>query len=159
MFNPKVSIAAQLNIETNEKRSMERQNNLSPEVQNIFNEIQAFTAYIEGATLDDITSKFGIKSSTLKYKMKKLKDHGIEGFLDLRDDNGSNQEKKITQEIGQRIQELKISNPHLGSREISVKLYEQDKLSICHTVINEYLNDVNLNNYIGSKFRDSVFFP
>ena len=159
MFNPKVSIAAQLNIETNEKCSMERQNNLSPEVQNIFNGIQAFTAYIEGATLDDITSKFGIKSSTLKYKMKKLKDHGIEGFLDLRDDNGSNQEKKITQEIGQRIQELKISNPHCGSREISAKLYEQDKLSICHTVINEYLNNVNLTNYIGSKFQDSVFSP
>lgn len=159
MFAPKVSIAEQLNMDTNQKRSMERKINLAPKVQDIFNEMQAFTAYIEGAALDDITNKFGIKQSTLKYKMKKLKDYGLEGFLDLRDDNGTTQEKKITQEVGQRIQELKMSNPALGSREIAAKLYEQNALFISHTLVNEYLNDVNLSNYTGSEFWDSIFSP
>jgi transposase len=159
MFTPKASVAAQLQLKINTRRSNERQDILPEQEQRILDEIQACIAYMEGASLEDITEKFGIKPSTFKYKVQKLKAYGMKGLLDQRDTNGSYQDKKITQEIGQRIQELKINNPALSSRDIAEILYNQDKTKVSHTIVNEYLNEVGLSSYTGSPFRDGLSPP
>lgn len=158
-YRPRASVASQLNMQVSKKRSIERQDGIDESSRKTLDEIQAFIAYIEGAPIDDIEENFGIKPATLKYKIKKIKERGIEGLIDGREANGSYQTKKITSEIGQRIQELKIRHPSLSSREIAERLHKQDGLEVSHTIVNEYLSDVNLNDYTGSQFRDSVFPP
>lgn len=119
MYKPKVSVTAQLQLKVNDRRSEERQDILPKGEQKTLDIILAYIAYMEGASLEDISETFGIKPSTFKYKIQNLKAHGIKGFLDQRSTNGSYQEKKITQEVGQRIQELKINDPVLSSRDIA----------------------------------------
>lgn len=159
MFIPKASIASQLNIKTDEKRSREREDIVPEDEKKTIGEILAFLAYMEGASVEDIAEEFGIKLSTLKYKFKKLKDYGIKGLLDQRDSNGSYQEKKITRAIGQRIQELKIKDSSMSSREIAEALNKQDGVEVSHTIVNEYLHEVGLHDYTGTPFRESLFSP
>lgn len=159
MFIGNTRIALQLNIKTDEKRSKEREDIIPEEEKKTITEVLAFLAYMEGASMEDIAGEFGIKLSTLKYKIKKLKDYGVKGLLDQRDSNGSYQEKKITQAIGQRIQELKIKDPSMSSREISAALNSQDGVEVSHTIVNVYLHEVELKDYTGSAFRESLFSP
>lgn len=158
-YIPKASVAEQLNIKTSEKRALDRLEDIGEEEITILNEMQAFIAYLEGGTVEEISKQFGMNMDTFKYKLKKMKAHGIEGLLDLRNTNGSNQEKKITREIGIRIMELKIKNPTLSSMGIATKLYEQDKTEVSHTIVNEYLHDIGLDGYRGSPYRNEVFSP
>lgn len=159
MFIPNTSIASQLNIKTDEKRSREREDIIPEDEKKVIVEVMAFLAYMEGASMEDIAEEFGIKLSTLKYKIKKLKDYGVKGLLDQRDSNGSYQEKKITQAIGQRIQELKIKDPSMSSRTIAEALNRQDNVEVSHTIVNEFLHEVGLRDYTGSPFREGLFFP
>jgi hypothetical protein len=148
---PKVSVAEQLNIKTSEKRALDRLKDIGEEGFSILNEMQAFIAYLEGGTVEEISKQFGMNMDTFKYKLKKIKAHG--------NTNGSNQEKKITREIGIRIMELKIKEPTLSSMGIATKLYEQDKTEVSHTIVNEYLHDIGLDGYRGSPYRNEVFSP
>lgn len=77
MFIPNTSIASQLNIKTDEKRSREREDIIPEDEKKVIVEVMAFLAYMEGASMEDIAEEFGIKLSTLKYKIKKLKDYGV----------------------------------------------------------------------------------
>lgn len=158
-YLPKASIVKQLNIKCDTKRSAERQELLTQEDQKVLHELQAFIAYIEGASLPAISEEFDIKYEILKYKIKKLKSCGIKGLLDQRESNGSYQEKKITPDIGQRILEIKIQKPSLSSREIAEASSKQDKTQVSHVIVNEYINQLGLQDYSGSPFRDSLFPP
>ena len=158
-YTPRASIADQLKFNKSIKRSITRQDTLKKEDVDILDELQAFTAYLEGSPVEEISEEFHINIDTLEYNIRKIKKHGIAGIIDRRESNGSYQDKKITNEIGQRILELRISNPLLSTRNISEKLREQDNLEISHTLINEYINEIGLNNYRGSPFRETLFPP
>ena len=158
-YNPRASVADQLKFSKSAKRSNDRQNILKKEDVEILDELQAFIAYVEGSPIEEISQEFNMNVDTFEYNVRKIKKYGIAGVLDRRDSNGSYQEKKITNEIGQRILELTISNPSLSTRNISDKLQEQDNLEISHTLVNEYLNGIGFNNYVGTPFRDALFPP
>lgn len=158
-YTPKASVAEQLMIKTSEKRAEERLNNVNSTEMKVLDEMQAFIAYLEGGSVEEISDHFNINVDTFKYKIKKLKVHGIKGFMDLRDTNGSYQEKSINREIGQRIVEIKVAEPALGLMGISKKLFDQDRTQISHTTINEYLHEIGLNDYCPSPYMPKDFSP
>jgi len=147
-----VEICTQLNIKVNKKYAKQRQKIISKNEMKIILDLFAFIAYVEGGDINQISQVFNIKYSTLKYKISKIRKHGIKGLLDMRYKNGFNQKNKITDDLSQRILELKILQTNISSREISKILYNQDKTKISHTLINIYLNKVGLKNYKGSDF-------
>jgi transposase len=158
-YIPKASVAEQLTIKTSKKRAEERLSNVDSNEMKVLDEMQAFVAYLEGGAVEEISEHFKINVDTFKYKIKKLKAHGIKGFMDLRDTNGSYQEKSINREIGQRIIEIKVAEPTLGLMGISKKLFEQDRTQISHTTINEYLHEIGLNDYRPSPYMPKDFSP
>jgi transposase len=158
-YIPKASVAEQLTIKTSKKRAEERLSNVEPNEMKVLDEMQAFIAYLEGGSVEEISEHFEINVDTFKYKLKKLKACGIKGFMDLRDTNGSYQEKSINKEIGQRIIEIKIAEPTLGLMGISKKLFEQDRTQISHTTINEFLHEIGLNDYCPSPYMPKDFSP
>src|SRR3989337_1621323 len=98
-YIPKVSVAEHLTIKTSEKRAEATLSNVDSNEMKVLDEMQAFIAYLEGGSVEEISEHFKINVDTFKYKIKKLKAHGIKGFIDLRDTNGSYQEKIINIEL------------------------------------------------------------
>ena len=70
MFIPNTSIASQLNIKTDEKRSRQTEDIIPEDEKKVIIEVMAFLAYMEGASAEDIAEEFGIKLSTLKYLIR-----------------------------------------------------------------------------------------
>ena len=155
-YTAKINILEQFNIRKDEKRASERIDATDDVELKILDEVLAFKAYLEGGYVEDISACFDLNIETLKYKIKKAKALGIKGILDSRETNGGNRCKKITKEMGQRIIELKITEPSLTLLGISKKLYEQDKTELSHTIINDYLHEIGLDGYIGSQFRSGL---
>ena len=152
-----VEICTQLNIKVNKKYAKQRQKIISKNEMKIILDLFAFIAYVEGGDINQISQVFNIKYSTLKYKISKIRKHGIKGLLDKRNLNGLNQQSKITDELSQRIIEIKFFMPNISSREISKILYEQNKTKVSHTLVNEYLKKIGLQDYKGSSFRTLYF--
>jgi transposase len=155
----KATISKQLGIKTSKKRSQERMNILGDADINILRDIQALTAYIEGGTVEEISEQFDVDVNTFKSRMKKLNIHGVRSIFDLRENNGQNQEKIITKAVAQRIIELKIKEPQIGTRTISSILKKQDGTRVSHVTIDDFLKKVQLNDYEPSEFVTRSFSP
>jgi predicted transcriptional regulator len=76
-YIPKASVAEQLTIKTSKKRAEERLSNVEPNEMKVLDEMQAFIAYLEGGSVEEISEHFEINVDTFKYKLKKLKARGI----------------------------------------------------------------------------------